>query len=401
MKRDFFIFELREDSYAWELAYIFDDYQSIVWHMVYDGIGECDITAPLTDRNALYIRPGSIIANSNPAMLAVDPIGSAGWAQAEFMEACIITNVTIDYDAMTITASGESLETLLDWRVIPQYGQVSGTASIQSTVKPWLDAMEDDLQRRFQLRTSALDDSTAATVSDYAYSWKTIWEAAHEMALIASESLEAANPQNGQAFMIRVMGRDVSGSFQIEIGGFWSVDRTVFWPDSTGALPVTIRDDVDEISGLSIEAGIAGTANAAYVAGEGEGAERVGTWYIAPEAKTGGDRRETFVDARDLKREDYGSDDAYLAALRNRGREKISQEADSLQFTISETMSYTYRRAFDIRDVVNVAVTSLGMRYAMRVAGCVENFDQTGYSATFEFGQPLETFAEKINKKLR
>lgn len=418
MKTDFLVFEKAKEASApegsyssWNFAYILDDYNSIVWHMVYDGIGTCSIEAPLTSANVAALVTGNIIANPNKARLSVYRAqGTEAWPYQEYLEACVITEVQLDYENQVMTVNGESLETLLENRVLSRYGTLSGQHEIQATVYDWITVMNHGTDRAFNIDPSLLNLGQGGTwaysgyISDYAYSYKTMWASGSEMCATFTENQNTENPNNHLSFMLRVLMRETTSAqypVQVVAGCFWGIDRTVFWPAASQLEKVTLRDDVEDVSNLSLTRSITGTSTAVFVAGEGEGDARTVTWYIAPGAVTGAARREIFVDARDLRREDYASDDAYLTALQNRGREKITLEAESLEFTISQSVNFEYRKDYYVGDTVEVVMTALGASYDMRVSGAIENYTGDGYTLELEMGQPLETFAKKMNKKLR
>ena len=117
-------------------------------------------------------------------------------------------------------------------------------------------------------------------------------------------------------------------------------------------------------------------ANIARVAGEGEGvARRVTTVGSA----AGLQRREIFVDARDVSSNDGEMTDAeYYAQLTQRGIENLSENAETHNFE-GETVDYTYKYGEDygLGDIVEV-VNEYGMQAATRVLEVIESEDDGG-----------------------
>lgn len=93
----------------------------------------------------------------------------------------------------------------------------------------------------------------------------------------------------------------------------------------------------------------------AYVAGQGEGIDRtvVATWLGASEP-TGRDRRELFVDARDI--EDESSPPGDTTALEQRGKEKLAEQQaeDAFETEVNPIGSFRYQTHWNLGDVVTV-----------------------------------------------
>ena len=116
--------------------------------------------------------------------------------------------------------------------------------------------------------------------------------------------------------------------------------------------------------------------NVAKVAGEGEGTFRKFT--IVGQA-TGIDRRETFVDARDLStNEGTTSEEEYYIQLQERGKEKLAESTIETTFE-GETVDYTYKfeKDYFLGDIVEV-VNEYGLGAATRITEVIESEDESG-----------------------
>lgn len=94
--------------------------------------------------------------------------------------------------------------------------------------------------------------------------------------------------------------------------------------------------------------------NAAKVAGEGEGLERR---YVAIGTTAGLDRRELYVDARDISSNEGEVPDAeYYALLLQRGEENLAENepTDTFECTIEPNRSFKYNRDYFMGDVLSV-----------------------------------------------
>lgn len=127
-------------------------------------------------------------------------------------------------------------------------------------------------------------------------------------------------------------------------------------------------------------------ANAAYVAGEGEGRERrikkIGS-------ATGIDRYELWVDARDISsNEGEVSETDYNAMLEARGEENLAEHSVTTYFegNVNDTVNYKLGVDYTLGDVVQV-VTDYGISLPARITEIIESDDTEGEQMipTFEY----------------
>lgn len=125
--------------------------------------------------------------------------------------------------------------------------------------------------------------------------------------------------------------------------------------------------------------------NCAYVAGQGEGAER--TIVTIGNEHTGSERREVFIDARDLEE---SSD------LPERGMSKLAGMLPAESYS-SDVLDNGYRKKWDIGDYVTVFDEEYGITLMEQVLEVEEDCDDNGYVVTPTFGIPEKTISEKIS----
>jgi Siphovirus ReqiPepy6 Gp37-like protein len=105
----------------------------------------------------------------------------------------------------------------------------------------------------------------------------------------------------------------------------------------------------------------AGLKTFAYVAGQGEGAAReIVQRYLGAVEPAGLDRREMFVDARDLP---------LTESLQSRGDAKLQEtkQEDSVTIEINPLGAFRYREHWNLGDMVTVRNQSWGLRKNMRI----------------------------------
>ena len=123
--------------------------------------------------------------------------------------------------------------------------------------------------------------------------------------------------------------------------------------------------------------------NVALVGGEGEGSERK---YTAVGSGQGLERRELFVDARDIS-SDLGdgetlSETEYNAQLQQRGKENLAENTDLTSFEgeTESTVMFKYGEDFFIGDIVQIA-NEYGHKTKARILELVISENEEGTSA--------------------
>lgn len=129
------------------------------------------------------------------------------------------------------------------------------------------------------------------------------------------------------------------------------------------------------------------TKNCAYVGGKGEGAQR--TINIVNPALTGLDRRELFVDARDLES---------TTDLAARGLQKLADtvKADSYEY---EAITDGYGDRWDLGDFVTLRDKDFGITRTDQITEVEIAIDSTGTTITPTFGTPEKTLSEILASK--
>lgn len=125
--------------------------------------------------------------------------------------------------------------------------------------------------------------------------------------------------------------------------------------------------------------------NFAYVYGEGEGNER---FLIEVDKTNGEDRKELYVDARDLQKDDDMTLDEYKEALRNRGIEKLTDynKVETADYAIDPFSNLIYRKDFDLGDICTYKNEELGILVDNRIVEISEVFENGNKKIDVVFG---------------
>lgn len=155
--------------------------------------------------------------------------------------------------------------------------------------------------------------------------------------------------------------------------------------------------------------------NVAIVAGQGEELNRDLT-IVNNDKYSGFDRREVFIDARDIEQDTKpGTDDnGYevdipihnganaIKLLTNRGNEKLAElcPVNSFDAQLVEN-NYKYKEDFDLGYLVTVRNKNWDVEFKQRITRIVESYSEYGKDIKVTFGQELPTVQEKLRQRIK
>ncbi|GHU69158.1 hypothetical protein FACS1894184_12650 [Clostridia bacterium] len=182
--------------------------------------------------------------------------------------------------------------------------------------------------------------------------------------------------------------------------------RTVFTPQ-TGAMVISLYQGVmtqavfsreyENLISQTFIHNIAESRDTVVVAGEGDGEERM---LVSIDGASGEDRREIFVDARDLQSENFP--DNYEQVLLFRGQSKLAEYAEVKTFDAEVNMrgNLIYKTDFDLGSIVTVQSRRWGVSLQTRITEITESYDQSGLSIDVVFGRGMLTLTERLKGKV-
>lgn len=144
-------------------------------------------------------------------------------------------------------------------------------------------------------------------------------------------------------------------------------------------------------------------ANTAIVAGEGEGSAR--QIVLINDANTGIERKELYVDAKDLQSTNDGvtmTAEEYTQALINRGNSKLSEKQRILLLDgdiDAESTLFKLGEDYQNGDTVNVYSEKFGLSYNATLTEIEKTWDKDGYHIAPTFGKRTPTILDIIRRK--
>lgn len=335
------------------LSPIVDQYDSLIWTDRYNSYGDFELCT-FPDKTIFdlmqkdrYLR----INNSRHAMIVED-----------------VETITDAENGNTIQFTGRSLESLLYRRIIWSHAVFSGT--VKDVIKQILNEnviSPSDSSRK--IPNFVFKDTTLSTMSDEKI----------EVQFYGSyvyEAIESLCKSNDLGFEV-ILSDDNQFVFSLYEG----VDRSYNQFENTY---VVFSPQFDNLVDTNFVTSNKDYKNVALVAGEGEGDDRKTTTVTeGGKAYSGLDRREMFVDARDISstvEDGTISAEDYTKLLQQRGTEKLSEAIvyDCFEGEIDSTQTFIYGKDFFSGDIIQL-VDEFGNESRSRVTEVVISQDETGF----------------------
>lgn len=336
-----------------ELTGIVESFEYLRWTRRYSQCGSFELKAIATQENTALLKEGNIIWKNDDE------------------EAGIIEHLELSQsEHEIITASGRFATSFLARRILWQTEILSGDISVCV----------------LQLINNNLINPT---------------DTARQITGISFSSPNLGIPVSTQISYRNLMDSVTELCVASDIG-----IKTVFTP-ATGIFTVTLYSGANSQAVFSKEyenlteqiytESVADYANTALIGGEGEGADRT---FVAITSGSGETRREIFVDAKDLRAEDFGTD--YVNTLTFRGQSKLNEQAIRYTFdtSVNPHGNLTYKIDFDLGQTVKVISKAWGVSMTTRITEIEETYDADGQSISVVFGKAELTIAQKVRSDM-
>lgn len=126
------------------------------------------------------------------------------------------------------------------------------------------------------------------------------------------------------------------------------------------------------------------------VGGAGDGPDRI---YVTVGGGSGFGLREMFLDAKDINKDDFATNAAYLEALRVRGKEAMAQNAifENFEAEVEADVNFIYGEDWDLGDIVTVDKKKWDKMLNLRITEACEVYECGGMYVVPTFGEALPT----------
>lgn len=351
-------------------------FTSLIWPDAFNGFANFEMWAPITDDNSEVIKKGNVIW-----------CGGENAAVIEIVKSLIDTN-----GEKTFNVKGRTLERYLSDRIL--WGTYIGsgyTSTIMYDLVNRCAINPTKGSRKIPYLVNAADAKLGQKITKYQKTGGELYDALYNL---ASDS--------DIGFSVVFNPRDKQLLFEVRAGE----DRTQ--GNTSGNDPVVFSTDLEDILSSSYYSNNEDEKTVGFVQGEDSGADRKSV-IVGDNTGVGFNRREMYVDARDLQSEitdDAGQQQTltpaeYLATLTQRGNEKLAENAltESFEAQIRQFGDIQYEFGVDYvkGDKVTVIDRQLGVTVSARITNIEEDFDDE-YALILTFGYSYPTIMQKVKR---
>lgn len=353
-------------------------YTSLMWPDTFNGYTTFELWASITDNNAELLKQGNVIWT-----------GGENAAVIEIIKAVINKEGEEEFDV-----KGRTLEKYLTDRIVwGVYSSKGFTSTIMYDLVDKNCINPSDTNRKIRWLENSVDTKVGKEISQYQKTGGEIYDALVSL---------AADGDIG--FSIIFDPRRKKLIFEVRAG----VDRT--YGNEDGNDPVVFSADLEDILSSSYYSNDQDKKTMVMVQGEDKGAARKTVLVGEIEGK-GFNRRELYVDARDLQSELYGDDgstttlteEQYLSTLAQRGDEKLAEhvvtETFETQIRQFGDVQYEFGKDYVKGDKVTVIDERLGISVSARITEVEEDFDDE-YALVLTFGYSYPTMLTKVKRMI-
>lgn len=352
-------------NHKFERLGVINKFNMIQYNPKYSGIGSFELSCALNEENKSLIVEDNIL-----------------WIEDGYAGVIQYIDKSSDNE---IKAKGKLLSVVLNWRtVIKTYEANKLTTGIfEELVR--LNFMADDERKieGFTFINNVIDNTairyqvTGKSLSDIFQPLSETYDIGYEVYLNMEEK-----------------------AFEFTL--FRGKDLTIGNKD--GNKPVIFGTDFNNILKSEYVSDNNNYRNVAYVAGEGEGENRV-VVEVKQTESAGFFRREIVVDARDIQKANSISrmtDEEYNELLQQRGKEKLSEfrkvESYDAELMSDARTGFVYGKDYFLGDTVSVVDKNLGVILSAKITEVTVTFAEDGYTVEPTFGFGLPTLYDKLKK---
>lgn len=342
--------EIRFYSPEMDFLGIMENQRSLIWRRKYFEPGDFELYAPITKNNLTLVSRGNLL-----------------WMKGS-REAAVIEDIILEENSRKneITVKGRFLSSYMERRLIKKTVNFSGKTE---------EAMRLLIQETEMIPGVELGELNG-------FDDQVEFQVTYKNLLSYIEKLARSS---AMGFYFRPDFNKAKIYFETYKGVVRSIDQS-------GNNRVVFSERYNNLNNATYRENDQLYKNVVYVGGEGEGAERK---YIKIGEASGLELRELFVDARDVQSRDLTAEE-YEEKLKTRGREALESHimADSFEFETGTEGNYSYRKDYDLGDVVTVKKEAWGIQENLRITQIDEVYEYGGRKVIPTFGNSLP---EKID----
>ena len=337
-------------SNQFERLAVIDDYISFIWTSRYYAVGDFELCLDVNNDNINLIKKDYFVVRDDDENVGI------------IEEIKIERN---DDGQEILIVSGRFLAGILERRIIATQTTVTGKVSACITKLIQDNVTAPAISAR-KINNFIIGSFTVNTTMEAQYTGKNLLETISNICETYSLGFKITLNSNNQFV------------FQLYQG----VDRTY---DQNVNPWVIFSDQYDNLLSSEYEENYRTLSTAALVAGEGEGLDRKTVWVS--DGSTGIDRREVYVDQRNVRSNDGDiSASEYTKLLQEAGKEALTKYTTAFTGTVYFD-NVVYKQDINLGDLCVIENSKWGIYLNSRLVEVIESVSETGeYSIVPTFG---------------
>lgn len=306
---------------------VVDTYKSLIWTDRYNQYGDFELYTLMMNGVLDYLKQDYYLWTPESEHVMI-------------IEKLLIKSDVDDGNVLTV--SGRSIESILDRRIV--WGRLRISGNLQDGVKTLLDeCIISPTDKNRKINNFIFEYSTDPAITGLTLTAQYTGDSLYEV-------IKKICNEHGLGFKI-TLNDNMQFVFKLYAG----VDRSY----NQFANPYVIfSPDFDNLLNSNYVESKTALKTCSLIAGEGEGTSRK---FASIGGGSGLNRRELFTDARDIT-SDLGdgeslSDEAYEALLIQRGKEKLTENAEVVTFEgeVEPSIMFKYGEDYFIGDIIQIA----------------------------------------------
>lgn len=341
--------ELRIYDTQLNLIGILDTATDVLWHRVFHTAGDFEIHVPATPEALALLKLNHLVTKKDA------------------VEFGIIETLTLEQNEAgeNLKITGRFGSSLLDRRILFE------TYTFNTTVEEAMRSLVSACCINPSMPDRIMSEMELGTLMGYP---ETIQFQATYQKLLTT--LRSMSESSGLGFRVRYLP-DLK-KFRFEV--VKPLDRSFLQSENPRVL---FSQEVDNLLTSTYQENVQESLNLVLVGGEGVGENRT---LILVGSETGLDRREVFVNAKDIRKEEGMSLEDYEALLIQKGNEALIPMIATFEGTVLPNGNGIYKVDYDLGDIVTIENSHWGKRIHVRITEVMEVEDANGRSIIPVFG---------------
>ena len=335
-----------------KLVDIVDTAVSIIWANRYRQSGDFELQVANTAKMAALLQEDFYVKRKDDKMTGI-------------IESIFTEQDEENGDYMIV--KGRCTKSILTRRIVWEQTQLNGT------VENGLRRLVTDAFISPAIPERKIDNFVLAAAHGYTETLNTQYTGQE-----VKEAVEEICAANGYGYDVILE----NGQFTCDF--YKGIDRS---KAQTAVPQIVFSEKLDNLQGTEYQKDKTNYKSVALVAGEGEGSARRTITVQRSKDLSGLNRREMFIDARDISsNEGEISETEYNAQLQARGVPELAAATliESMAGSVYNS-AYAYKTDYNLGDIVTV-ISKSGVEATAQVLEVVETWDSNGYTCTPTFG---------------